>query len=555
MDKTESIQLQDSYILEFYESLNCARSLTAAILFRHSEFSQLVNLEFNPLHYNDVRSARDSLAATKFLSKATFLRTNIDLRAAAIDSFLAAEQACKSTNSRIMTSSYSNEYLVLSCISIAKYKIGQILGSIDPDDFVNSCNWGPGATTSLPRRVSTQPKKYDSESHITREAYDFVKNWFDVAYPSWKAKMSIWNYAKVVTVPKNAKTDRTIAIEPGLNLWFQKGIGSIIRRKLRRHGIDLNSQSHNQRLSRIGSKFNALSTIDFSAASDTISKRLVEELLPRDWFLLLDCFRSKAVMLDGKPIVLEKFSSMGNGFTFELESLIFFALAWALTRLRDVEGSISVFGDDVIIPTQVADEYAVLCDNLGFTVNVKKSYSSSYYRESCGSHYWNGVDIKPIFQKESLNGPAAVCKAANNVRRLAHRRNTYGCDRRLLRCFQLLTNALGSSFPRISDGYGDAGIIENIDGPGVVFSRPKHFIEGFIVKCYVPIAATQWQESYGVLLASLRGMGFDPLEETWSLQGLRIRQEHGNNVTLPLRTKMSRKRILIPVWADLGPWL
>lgn len=131
---------------------------------------------------------------------------------------------------------------------------------------------------------------------------------------------------KVTTVPKNSKTDRVIAIEPLMNMYVQKGIGGAIRHSLRSVGINLNDQTSNQRLAREGSLQGKLATVDLSSASDSVSLLLVEELLPPDWVAAIKLCRSPCgVLPDGSVINYQKVSSMGNGFTFELESLIFWA--------------------------------------------------------------------------------------------------------------------------------------------------------------------------------------------------------------------------------------
>lgn len=543
--------MQDRFIYHLLNGLNTPRSLTVWLLYSSGEHQQLVDLEFNPKDYNSISDARDALLATKLLSKATFLKLQRSPKNVAMEGFFAAEKACKETNQRIRKGFFTNP-LTQSILLRMSYVISNILGNFDAEEFVSSCNFGPGATTLLPRRIATHPNKFDFENRITREAYEFVTPWINEAYPLWRVDLKVQGWSKIVTVPKNAKTDRTIAIEPGLNLWFQKGLGSMLRKRLLGIGIDLNNQSYNQKKSRIGSKFNTLATVDFSAASDTIAKELVRELLPGSWLSLFELFRSSFGKFEGEVIHFEKFSSMGNGFTFELETLIFYALAVACCDAVGIgHKDVSVYGDDVILPSIVFDLYSSVASDIGFTINKKKSYSSSYYRESCGAHYWNGIDIKPIFLKEPLDGKDTILLAVNNIRRLAHRRNSYGCDRRLLRCWQYAVGHL-TGFPRISDGYGDLGVIENIDHPSVTVTKAPHGYEGYFVRVYAPVAYSIYGESKGLLLAKLRAMGIslEPCEPRVSDM-----TSDGNQIPLPGRTRQARIRLLVPRWYDLGPWI
>lgn len=546
--------LQDDYIHEYLTALDCPRSLTAWLLYAHKEHEQLARLEFDPLCYNNIVDARDSLASTKFLSKAAFLSTNIDLKEAALDKFRSAEEVCLQTNLRIRSHRFKNP-LTESCLLGMARKISFILGSFDADEFVDSCSWGPGATTAIKRVDALAPEKYRIESCITRDAYDFVSPWFHAAYPSWDVHFVIENCNKVVTVPKDAKSDRTIAIEPGINLWFQKGIGSMMRRRLKRTGIDLDNQSHNQKLSRVASKFNELATVDFSSASDTISKELVREILPLNWQVLVWAFRSNSYRLQDSTYCYEKFSSMGNAFTFELETLIFYSMALTVCELLNIKGeNVSVYGDDVILPVGAFDLYHDISEDLGFVFNRAKSYSSSYYRESCGAHWWNGVDIKPIFQKEPFNGKTPLLKSANAVRRLAHRRNTFGCDQSFYSCWRLLAGALGQTCPRISDGFGDIGLIENFDHPFVKAIRAKHGVEGFYVRVWALQAVQRYVEHQGLLLFKLKQIGMSR-DDRYFDGNVRDLSAVGNSIPMPMRSRHARIRVLIPRWYDLGPWL
>lgn len=550
---------QDEFIRHYLQGLDVPRSLTVWLLYSNNEHEQLADLDFIPDNYLDIESARSSLSATKYLSKATFLNLDRDLRVEALNKFNEAELVCKETNRRIIESKYKNTLTASALLSMSR-KIDYILGSFDAEDFVNNCNFGPGATTLLRRSDASHPKKFDFENRITREAYDFVNPWFHLCYPPWKVKFDIIGNSKIVTVPKNAKTDRTIAIEPGINLWFQKGLGSLIRKRLKRFGIDLNDQSHNQKKCRIASKFNHLATVDFSAASDTISKELVKQILPQKWCILLDTFRSSFGLLDGEYIHYEKYSSMGNGFTFELETLIFYTLALACCELSGVDDSdVSVYGDDVLIPSCVFDMYDSISKDLGFTINRQKSYSSGYFRESCGSYYWNGVCIKPIFLKEPISGKAQLLLAANNIRRLSHRRNSYGCDIRLRSCFQYAETILDNlSISRISDGYGDIGLIENIDHPKVKVTVSDRGYEGHYVRVWAPLAYTIYGESYGLLLSKVKAMGAsDPFYQLYKSnwwERIEDANSIGNKIPIVGRTRHARIRMLIPRWHDLGPW-
>jgi hypothetical protein len=226
---------------------------------------------------------------------------------------------------------------------------------------------------------------------------------------------------RVTTVPKDAKTDRTIAIEPTGNLFLQKGIGGYFRDCLKRVGVDLNDQGVNQNLARIAQAF-GLATLDLSAASDSVSIELVYELLPIGWASLLDDLRSpKALLPNGDITVLEKFSSMGNGFTFELESLIFWALGQSAAETNWPWGVLSVYGDDIICDQTLVPTISRLLSFCGFDLNKEKSFAEGLFFESCGKHFFNHRDVTPVYQKEILDNDREIIRFHNRLVRWTER--------------------------------------------------------------------------------------------------------------------------------------
>ena len=545
----------DEAIFNFLSALDCPRSLTVWLLYSNKEADQLVELDCNPSDFNSSDGFRDAYLATTFLSKANFLDTSVSRRDSALRKFLKFEDQCKHTNNRFrqLGSDPLFQGLNASLLHGVTRKISAVLGtSIGCEEFVDRANWGPGVSTLIKGSHVSAVNKFQSETGITRDLYTFISPWFSSAYPLWADHLesevgpelfTIEMGNEVVTVPKNSKTDRVIAIEPGLNLWFQKALGSAIRSRLSREGINLNSQERNQQGASIGSSDGSLATVDFSSASDSISTELIREVIPPEWFRLLDLSRSKIGSLDGKSFVWNKFSSMGNGFTFELESLVFYAAAWSVCEhLKLPCETISVFGDDVIIPVEAFHLFSSFCAFLGFTVNKQKSFSSGYFRESCGSHYYDGRCCKPFYLKEKIQNVQDVYKLANGVRRLAHRECDYrACARRWLHCFSSLRRRVPRCLQlEIPDGVGDGGFISNWDEAAPPVCAP-HGYEGYLVKCLLELGLkSEHFESTGLLLARL-----------WRCST----EECGNTYTLRGRTKLRVSRILVPRWYLLGPWI
>jgi hypothetical protein len=247
-------------------------------------------------------------------------------------------------------------------------------------------------------------------------------------------------------VPKNVDTARVICTEPNLNMYFQLGLGHLIEKRLKSFfGIDLATQQEiNRELAQIGSANDSLSTIDLSSASDTVSWKMIQQLFPRDFVAWLGILRSPKVTLpDGSEQELFMVSSMGNGFTFPLETLIFSCVVAAayyahgldLRRSKGYEkstidlwsgnvrirkprvtrlGNFGVFGDDIIVEKEVYRKVAKLLELLGFQINVSKSFVNGPFRESCGGDYYLGHPVRGVYIK-TLQTPASRYVAINRL--------------------------------------------------------------------------------------------------------------------------------------------
>jgi len=209
---------------------------------------------------------------------------------------------------------------------------------------------------------------------------------------------------KLQFVPKNAKTKRSIVVEPILNSLYQKGLGKYMKRRLRKFGVDLSDQTRNRALARKGSLDGSLCTVDITSASDCISRELVWNLFPLPWAQALDIGRTPYVTYRHQDLLLEKFSSMGNAYTFELESILFYSLSIGVCKaLGLTTESVSAYGDDIVIPTPAYDLLLSTLEFCGFTVNSEKSYSFGPFRESCGADWFCGMDVRPFYLRKQIS--------------------------------------------------------------------------------------------------------------------------------------------------------
>lgn len=221
-------------------------------------------------------------------------------------------------------------------------------------------------------------------------------------------------HSKLLFVPKRADISRTICVEPSLNMFYQLGLARILESRLREvYSIDLSVQpDFNRELARRGSVDGSFATIDLSSASDSMSVGVLRNILPRDFFSWLMSLRTPAVKLpDGRVVPLKMISTMGNGFTFPLQTIIFAAVVSSCYRLsgkplhrnmlglRRSPGNFAVFGDDIIVEKEVFSKVVRLLTLLGFKVNTDKTFVEGPFRESCGSDFFNGHFVRGVYIK------------------------------------------------------------------------------------------------------------------------------------------------------------
>jgi len=378
---------------------------------------QILDYEVNYDPSRSVFEVSNERQALAFYAKSEFLDVGFNRAQRAFDKFVEAEAKCRETN--LIFRAWTRGDLkfhpdVESVFYRAAKNIQRALGEV-PELEQLRLRFGPGATTRTKRREASARSKLSTPVACSEDLVPYVA---DVL-----AEMPLWSNflgglpledqdnnplvqvhvepGKLGFVPKNAKTDRSIVTEPSLNGMVQLGIGGFIADRLRAFGVDLRDQTRNQRLALEGSLTGALATLDLSSASDTVSLELVFHLLPIDWALFLTRFRSGTVTYKGDNLKLEKFSSMGNGYTFALESLIF----WGLTKACcDSDETFSIYGDDIICPTHRVELVSRVLSAAGFSLNREKSFTTGCFRESCGADYFRGFDVRPCYHKSCVSG-------------------------------------------------------------------------------------------------------------------------------------------------------
>ena len=378
----------------------------------------------------DPSFTREGYLRDEFLSKFVMKGTSpATLSARAIDKMVSQDRRNAFTNLRLAKlNTHFGCCSAMQLFSTARQIISEILGPYTHDVF-SSGSFSSGASTSRRRESGAAWYKYNGEADVTTKAYNYALALIH-STPLWRTEVlkaglrlgrspiRIVPGNAVFTVPKSSDIDRAAAKEPDLNMYLQKGVGNHIRDRLKLFGINLNDQSTNQRLAHKGSLDGSIATLDLSSASDSVTWKLVEQLLPWQWFDVMSDIRSpRGVLPDGTIVEWEMFSSMGNGFTFELESLVFYAITRAVCYHTRSPGHISVYGDDIILPSRAAYTLRRVLGWCGFKVNSKKSFWEGSFRESCGKHYYNGVDVTPFYSRKPIDNVQRLIWFANRLRK------------------------------------------------------------------------------------------------------------------------------------------
>lgn len=424
----------ENQVLRVVESLaNDVGTPRAALVLRlvkEGRWAELQQLRTRPQDYSDSESYWKDSLITDLLRKCD-LPSTIDREAVAVQTFYDCEVMNCKTNVRLQR--YLPETLFLEDQDMPVYdfigrwrkNVNAVLGNL-PDSLTP--RFSPGATYADTGLLITTPDKMSSTPTIYSAARDLLPLWRETSWcrallaeRPWQSDPRTVRGNIFFTVPKDGTKFRGCCKEASIPVTYQLAVGSLWKDRLLRIGIDLRrDKPKHMRLAREASVHGRLATIDMSNASDTLCRVLVKLLLRGDWWELLNSLRATHTRIGGKWVRLEKFSSMGNGFTFELETLIFATLA--RTVITDAGGdpdTVACYGDDLIVPSEYYLTVMAALRLFGFEPNMKKTFSEGPFRESCGGDYWEGVPVRAHFLENLPDEPQHWISLANGLRRVA----------------------------------------------------------------------------------------------------------------------------------------
>lgn len=362
----------------------------------------------------------------------------------AIDAFYKAERRCSRINRKFaFLQTHESRDKMLDEGRAARRWIRRTIGSTpNYKRIFSKCDFGPGAAVGVHGNATNFSAKLLADRWTVtpgaiHHGYAAVRQNFHLwesllekrngyycydeiaAFGAYLRRIHVIEYNKICLVEKTAKIRRTIAAEPLLNGLVQKGIDLELRDKLLSRGLDLSIQEINQEMAREGSlddTEDGYVTIDMKSASDSVSRAIVDYLFPEDWVRLFKRTRSTHYMLDGKVNPYSKTCSMGNGFCFPVETLIFASACFAVG-----EGSapvdFRVYGDDIIIRKRHAASVIKLLNHWGFKINPDKTFLEGPFRESCGADWFSGQDVRPFTLDYVLDSVQNLFKFLNLTRR------------------------------------------------------------------------------------------------------------------------------------------
>jgi len=298
--------------------------------------------------------------------------------------------------------------------------------------------------------------------------YDWVNEHVDFREPGTERPV------KVIHVPKTLKTPRIIAEEPTCMMFMQQALLAEMKEEFRadvnaRDLICFDSQTPNQRLAREGSATGRLATLDLKEASDRVSNQLVRELFANFPHLgeAVQVVRSRKADVQGKVIRLAKYASMGSALTFPLEAMVFCTLVFLgierelnrpLTHkdIKRLYGQVRVYGDDIIVPVEYVSSVIRTLEHFGARVNMRKSFWTGKFRESCGADFYAGksvdvVRVRKVFPQSLRDGEEieSIVSLRNQLFELGYERTVDWLDTRI--------QSILSHFPVVTRDSGALG--------------------------------------------------------------------------------------------------
>lgn len=522
--RARTFQFELELALRLCDAAATPFAASTADILRNGGLGQYMALRVDPECYNDPKHFAADYLVASVLRKSSSLPLGVDVAEVARQKFIEAERLNALTNDRLWRDplpSWWGDY------SRHLLSILGPLGEPELNEILDSGRHGGGASVGVSGDGVVPSDKYDSLPTVTAQLMPFIRAMLPdqvLEYlVSGSSDFRVVRGSRWFSVTKDAEGNRSCATEATWNMFYQLATGRLMRRRLRRFGVDLQNQGRNQFLAS-QAQVRGDATLDLKMASDMNARNAVFLALchngdpqGRRWYHLLNLLRSHEMRVPGldgrgewKP--LEMFSSMGNGFTFPLETSIFLALCHSVVP-QDEWDRIAVYGDDIIVPQEHAMELINRLEFVGFQVNRSKSHLAGRFFESCGTDWLDGQNVRPFYtrsdESEDFVPPALI--AANRLREWSLR--VYGClNSQYLSVWQWCADSVPHPWNNLVPSIlGDTGIHCSRSEAAPLRPAKDHTFrhkaegtwEGWVVKHVVPHMETVEKRTFGVELCAL----------------------------------------------------
>jgi hypothetical protein len=291
----------------------------------------------------------------------------------------------------------------------------RILGSYNPDLAIIHCKFGRKSSIGCSLSLAYIDEKLSNLNAFTGSS-QCTRWFFNQVLPGDKilnemvVKLGVSTSSKrlmheslnLISVPKSWKTYRSITPLTLLSLFYSYGVGQLVTDRLRENGLDIRRlQNRHRHLVKGFSKSLTHATADLSAASDSITMELLNRILPREWFRVIKRALTHQIRFKRDGLMVDAYTEsvlpMGNGLTFPVETLVFYSIIKAIGNLVGATGLYSVYGDDLIYPSRIHKYVRWVFPAFNLVLNDDKTFVNYPFRESCGSDFYRGCDVRPFF--------------------------------------------------------------------------------------------------------------------------------------------------------------
>lgn len=291
--------------------------------------------------------------------------------------------------------------------------------------------------------------------HVTRKSmrsYEKSDYWYSKTHSS---VLAIRYSVKPTSVPKSYKNGRIIAPEHayiGAKLQpVREAMVRALSSSIYKDRFVVEDQTENEELCRIGSIDGSYATIDLTGASDSLSKALMFRILPIVITRITSKYLARYLKAGEEEIRCGIYATSGNPITFVTLGCVCLAICilaeqihTALTKEK-VKPS-HIFGDDCCVDARIYDLVCDIMSRLGLVVNLSKSYTvNSTYRESCGTEYSQGYDLRSTYWPRTTfdfsDVPRTLVSLISLQQKLHNR--YWNSQRMLLECVKVLASSVG----------------------------------------------------------------------------------------------------------------